>query len=172
MSLPDYLGSQLLHLSESYLRINHSLQLGLHLRYPHHPHLLWYHSQNLVPHLDHYYYQQDWDKAIKALKVSINEFSDDGALNSLLASIYLLNGDDISAIKSIEYALSIEPDNEIMYWTGLSIYNSLGNFDEAVSMITALENEFLYEFEADNFRIDEEYSNFVTSEEFKSHFGE
>jgi len=75
-----------------------------------------------------------------------------------------------SAIKASEYAIKIEPDLEDAYWTALTIYNSVGEFGKMIEMLEVLKNQFSYEFDANNFIEDLEYSAFVKSNEFKAWF--
>ena len=120
--------------------------------------------------VDHHFYEEDWPKAIAAIEISKKEWVDDGALNVILASAFYESKDFASAIKASEYAIEIEPDYEDAYWTAFTIYNAAGEFGKMIEMLEVLKNQFSYEFDANNFTEDLEYSAFVKSNEFKVWF--
>ncbi len=122
--------------------------------------------------IDHYFYQEDWVKAIDALQLSKKEWADDGALNALIAQMQLNNEQIDEAIASSERAIKLEPENEAMYWSALGIYNTTKKFDSAVNVLTILKDQYNYEFNAEMFREESEYSDFIQSDAFKLWFDE
>lgn len=122
--------------------------------------------------VDHYFYQEDWVKAIDALQLSKKEWVDDGVFNTSIAQMQLKNEKFTEAINSSELAIKREPENEGMYWSALIIYNTAKKFNSAANILTILKDQFNYEFDAEEFRKDPDYSDFIQSDAFKSWFDE
>jgi len=118
--------------------------------------------------IDHYFYQQDWDSAMNAVAVSKKEWADDAALNVILVGIQLESGLVDEAISSAEYARTLEPDSEMVYWTSFTVYLSAKDFDNAVEMLDILKNSFNYEFTNEEFLQAPENYYLVQSKAFKA----
>ena len=120
--------------------------------------------------VDHHFYEENWPKAIAAIELAKKEWADDGALNTMLASVFYQGEDFASAIKASEYAIEIEPDYEDAYWIAFTVYNAAGEFEKMIRLLEILEGQFSYEFDANSFIEDPEYTGFVKSNEFKVWF--
>ena len=118
--------------------------------------------------IDHYFYQEDWVGALKAVQVSIQEWADDGDLNTILADLLLRNGQDSAAIEASLRAIKLEPTNEESHWGALELYNSVARFNDAVDILTKLQDQFSYRFTADEFQKNPQYSEFVKSSAFQN----
>ena len=114
--------------------------------------------------LDHYFYEEDWDDAIKAIQKTKQVWGDDGALNMMLAGIYLSAGDDAAAAKAAEHAIQVEPSFEDAYWFVLEFYAKNRRFAQSVEVLSKLETQFAYEFTADPLADDEHYIALSKSE--------
>ena len=117
--------------------------------------------------IDHYFYTEDWDKAISALKTVKHEWSDDAALNTLLAEVMYQKGQIDEAISTSLYAINLEPDMELPYWSAVNIYNRSGKFVDLVDIFKELQVNFSYTFTAEDFVEDEAYAQFSLSDAFK-----
>lgn len=118
--------------------------------------------------IDHYYYQQDWSSAINAVEVSKKEWADDAALNVILIQLQLETGSVDEAISTAEYARTLEPESEMVYWSSFSAYLSAEKFDDAVEMLDVLKGTFFYEFTNEEFLQAPENYELVQSKAFKA----
>ena len=118
--------------------------------------------------IDHYFFQKDWPKAIKALEQSKREWADDGALNVIAAEIQLQNGKMNAALKAVKHAIEKEPESETTYWYALSLYNQADQFDDMVEILSVLTEQFSYEFSVETLSEDPDYNKFAMSEAFKA----
>ncbi len=118
--------------------------------------------------IDHYFFQQDWGSAIDAVEMSKKEWADDAALNVILVGIQLESGLVDEAISSSEYARTLEPDSEMVYWSGFSAYLSAKKFEDAVEMLDILKNNFNYDFSNEEFLQAPENYYLVQSKAFKT----
>jgi len=117
--------------------------------------------------IDHYFYQEDWAKATHSIKAAIREWADDAALNTLLAEFLYQGGKIEDAISASEYAISLEPEIELAYWSAADLYNKSRRFDDLVNILIVLQEKFSYVFTTENFHEDDEYLDFVSSQAFK-----
>ncbi len=118
--------------------------------------------------IDHYYFQQDWNSAIDAVNVSKKEWADDAALNVILTGLQLESGLLDEAINSAEYARTLEPESEMVYWSSFSAYLSAEQFGNAVEMLDVLKETFYYEFTSEEFLQAPENYDLVQSKAFKA----
>jgi len=125
-------------------------------------------SKNAFMLIDHYFYQEDWGKAINAIDASRREWADDGALNVILAEIFTQDGQVDAATSAAERAIKLEPNNENTYWSALASYNKAARFDDVVSVLNTLKDQFQYSFESETFVENPEYSELVKSDAFKA----
>lgn len=117
--------------------------------------------------IDHYYFQQDWNSAIDAVKVSKKEWADDAALNVILIQLQLETGSVDEAVTTAEYARTLEPESEMVYWSSFSAYLSAKKFDNAVEMLDILKETFYYDFTSEEFLQAPENYELVQSKAFK-----
>ena len=118
--------------------------------------------------IDHYFYQENWSQAINAIEASKQEWGDDGALNILMSEMLMRDGQLNAAIIASERAIELEPDNEVAYWSALTVYNQAARFDDVVNMLMTLKEQYLYDFKSKEFVEDPEYSELVASDVFKA----
>jgi len=117
--------------------------------------------------IDHYFYQQDWNRAIDAVAVSKKEWADDAALNVILVGLQLESDSVQAAMSTAERAIALEPDSEMVYWGGFSAYLRANEFVSAVEMLDILKETFNYEFTNDEFLQAPENYDLVQSKAFK-----
>jgi len=122
--------------------------------------------------IDHYFYEEDWDRAVTAVETSKSEWADDGAMNVLLAEFLIQDGQMEAAVNASKKAIRLEPENENVYWGAVSVFTRASQFDEVVNVLTTLQEQFSYEFTRDSFTEDPDYSQLVESEAFKAWFKE
>jgi len=122
--------------------------------------------------IDHYFYEEDWVSAANAIQISKKEWADDDALNILLVEILIRSGQDDAAVEASLQAISIAPNNEDAYWAALSSYNKTAQFDQAVSVLTTLQEKFSYTFTTEEFQKNPEYNGLVASDAFVEWIGQ
>ena len=118
--------------------------------------------------VDYYFYQGQYDKALKALVNVIKRYKNDASLLTLRANILMLKKDYATAYQDIALALKNEPDYEDAYWTATTITLNEQKFDKTLIWLKQLEERFGYNFAAENFAGQETYKDFILSDEYKN----
>jgi len=90
----------------------------------------------------------------------------------LLVEILIRSGQDAAAVEASLQAISIAPNNEDAYWAALSSYNKTAQFDQAVSVLTTLQEKFSYTLTTEEFQKNPEYNGLVASDAFVEWIGQ
>jgi tetratricopeptide (TPR) repeat protein len=118
--------------------------------------------------LDHYFYAKDLDKCLQAISTIESRVGVDGMTQMLRSNIYASLGKHKEAVTHATKAIDIEPDMTDPYFTLAQSHVILGQFAEAIEVYSTLQEEFGYEFSAENFAQDATFTKFVASPQFKN----
>jgi len=116
--------------------------------------------------IDYHFLKQDFAKAVKAVNVLQKNLGNDGALESLIASIYFESGDLDIAKKHARKAIDIESDFEDAYWVLVNTTNAAKSYDETVAVLDMLQQNFGYQFTVEDFTVEPVYTELVASKAF------
>ncbi len=118
--------------------------------------------------VDHYFYLGETEKAVKALDRVEEEIGiADPPLYVLRASIYFDGEMYAAAYAEAGKLISIDPDNEEGYWLQVNSSTQLNNYKNTLKLLKLLQSQFGYQFNAEDFKEDELYKDFIKSSEFK-----
>jgi len=116
--------------------------------------------------IDYYVYNGDTDAAMKAALSMEKAFGADAAIAELKAAIALTAGDLAGARRHAQQGVSLEPTNESIRWTLLSILMRAEQYAEGIQVIEGLEADFDYDLAGASFADNEVYGGFVKSPEY------
>jgi tetratricopeptide (TPR) repeat protein len=117
--------------------------------------------------IDHYYFEEDFETAQKALDRLSDHLGGDAAIDSLRANVYLSSGDYKQSAEYAQKAIDSDPEYEDAYWTLLSASIYTEAYDTSVKMLDALAMDFGYEFYPEDIEGVEEYGDFIKSNAYK-----
>ncbi len=117
--------------------------------------------------IDHYLFTEEYDKALKNIDTLLQRYHDDAALMMMKAGVYATMNDYKKAQQTIQTAVSYEPDYEDAYWSGVTLSIEQKDYEVAITWLKAYEQQFDYEFAAENFQDQELYKGFIKSKAFK-----
>ena len=117
--------------------------------------------------IDYHFLKKDYAKAIKTVGVLQRNLGNDGALESMVASIHFEAGDMVLAKQHALKAIDIEADFENSYWTLVGITNATKSYGETVATLSQLENIFGYEFTIESISAEPSYADLIKSQAFK-----
>lgn len=116
--------------------------------------------------VDYYFYEGNYQQALKVVSRPIKRYNNDAALLTLRASIHMSAKDYPKAYADIEMAAAKEPNLEDIYWTAVTLTLNEGKYQKTLEWLGKLETQFNYEFAEENFAGQEIYQGFVASNEF------
>lgn len=117
--------------------------------------------------IDHYILTKEYDRALKNVDTLLQRYRDDAALMLVKCTIYLELNDHKKALQTVQTAIEFEPDYEDAYWTGVTLSLNQKNYEVAITWLKAYEQQFDYNFAAENFQDQELYAGFIKSRAFK-----
>ena len=116
--------------------------------------------------IDYYVYEGDLDAAMKSTLAMERAFGKDAAIAELKAAIAIADGDLARARAHAQEGVGLEPTNESVRWTLLSILMMAEAYADGIRVLEGLEADFEYEFEGASFADNEVYAGFVKSPEY------
>jgi tetratricopeptide (TPR) repeat protein len=116
--------------------------------------------------LDHYFYENQMEKAVQALTSVERRVGVDGVTTLLKANAYLGAGDFGQTIAYAKESMRLEPGRADPYHTLAAGYIGLKNYPEAVTAYKTLASEFGFAFERKAFLEDARFAEFAKSAEF------
>lgn len=117
--------------------------------------------------VDYYFYEGNYQQALKAVSLPLKRYNNDAALLVLRASIHMSAKDYTKAYADIDAAAIKEPNLEDIYWTAVTLTLNEGKYQKTLDWLGKLETQFNYEFAEENFAGQEIYQGFAASDEFK-----
>ena len=118
--------------------------------------------------IDHYFYNNEFDKALHSIDVMEKRVGVDGATAQLRANLLLASGDLERARAAAAMGLEAEPDFDRPYYAMIDVCISAEDFDCAVQHYRTLEDRFGYQFDRTVFEQFPELADFMASPEFTS----
>lgn len=119
--------------------------------------------------IDHYYYQKKYDKAISAIDTFMQEVGkDDAALIALKANLYSVSGNCNKAVALSREALRYEVRFEEPYWVMLNCHVNDNQYEDAVKIMSDIENKFNIVFDINVLQKDAAYNQFMGTSVFKN----
>ena len=115
--------------------------------------------------IDSFVSKKEYDKAFECIERLDNSVGGDPYLNVMRANAKLIQQKNNEAKKYAELALEKEPDLFPGYQVLLNVSIADKNYDDTVSVLNALKENFEIEFE--DFTQIEAYSDFVKSPQYK-----
>lgn len=116
--------------------------------------------------LDHYFYENQLDKAMSIIDLMAESYGDDGVFNLLRANVEFARGRIDAARGYARKSVQLEPNNEDAHWTLLTTLVQSEMYAESVTELKALESGFGYAFARENFDGEPLYAEFIKSDEF------
>ncbi|MDM3872551.1 hypothetical protein QSV34_14455 [Porticoccus sp. W117] len=117
--------------------------------------------------MDHYFYLEQFDKAIQALdSFEATLGIEDSAIALLKGNTQSVAGSYEAALSSYSKAKSIEPTLEDIYWGEVNIYVVKEDYKSLVALFAHMESAFGYLFSREDFLSEPYYEGFVQSPEF------
>ncbi|RBP51757.1 tetratricopeptide repeat protein [Arenicella xantha] len=117
--------------------------------------------------IDHYFYEQQWDKAIKATTTSRDYWLDDGSFNLIFSQLFFESGDLQQSVMYARRALEVEPDYEDGYWNVVDKLSRSGDFNGVVNALDVLVDNYGYEFTDEYFASEPLYQTLLESKLFR-----
>ncbi len=121
--------------------------------------------------IDHHYYNNNYKKVVTSVTKLARIYGEDGALLNLISNASYADKDYKSAIQYGIKAIEMEPDFEAAYWTLVTAQTTNEDYANVVKTLDKLEQQFGYSFQAENFKGNDIYAQFMHSPEFIKRFG-
>ncbi len=123
-----------------------------------------------MTYVDWFMSTQQYDRALIALEVFLNEMAtDDAATLSRMSALALVTGEDDNAAEYAERATSAEPELKLGWWSLLRARAIADDFDGCIEVMQTLEDRFGERFDAAKLRRDKAkaFHKLAASEQFK-----
>jgi hypothetical protein len=117
--------------------------------------------------IDHYFFEEKFDEAQKALDALSKHLGGDSAIDALKANVYLTSGDYTESVKYSKKAIDADAEYEDAYWTLLNASIFAKKYETSVDTLDMLATKFGYEFSPDDIEETEEYGEFIKSKPYK-----
>lgn len=117
--------------------------------------------------LDHYFHQNEYDKALKSLDRLEQQLGADAGLDQMRSYLLSMTQQYPQAIATAQRAIDSEPDYEDGYWSLLHGLVGDGQFAAAIKVIKQLEDDFQIEFDPAELAETEGFADFARSLPFK-----
>ena len=118
--------------------------------------------------IDHYFYEENWDKALESVGFIESKFGQDGVTELLRANIYYSKKDYANQERHAKRSIELEPDASDAYFTLLAGYLEIKEFQKVVSVFDQIMDRFEISFSRADFEDDEVYKDFVKSNAYKN----
>jgi tetratricopeptide (TPR) repeat protein len=116
--------------------------------------------------VDHYFYQEQFDRAYEAVVAFEAHVGEDGATNFLKCSCRLASERYDDAVRACERAIAIEPDFKSAYWGMVNLGIAANRPRVALSGLTAYEQAFGVQFDPDKLAKMESYRQLARTPEY------
>lgn len=117
--------------------------------------------------IDHYYYQQEFEKALSSIERLSEAFDNNDAGMLLLKANTLMELKKYKkSYKVAEKCIQVESDFEDCYWSMVTGSVIEKDFASTVKHLKSLESVFGYQFDRSSFEGEEFYNEFVKSDEY------
>ncbi|NQD36612.1 hypothetical protein HPT27_06215 [Permianibacter sp. IMCC34836] len=117
--------------------------------------------------IDHYFYQQQYDRMIKALETFERRVVEDGVSNFLKCNGHYFAKDYVKARAACQRSIELEADVRSPYWTLIEIARSTQDAKLALATLSDYEQQFETEFDPDKLVALESYQWLANRDEFK-----
>lgn len=113
-----------------------------------------------------YYFDYDLNRVVTLLDGVQKRLGKDSLLEWLKSSVLMQLGKHKEALTAIDYSITEEPTVEKFYWMKVAIFNDQKDFKSVIATLDEMEEKLDLEFIPEGFEEDEEYADFVKSQEF------